>query len=84
MVARPVKKLLAFYGTEVHYSVHKSPPPILIMNQTNSLFHAISSEFLKIDINIVLQSTLRSSELCYINFESPMSATCPAHLFRLD
>jgi len=49
------------WKTEVHYRIHKSPPPALILIQIN-LVHNISSHLLKINFNIILPSMLVSSK----------------------
>ena len=49
------------WNPEVHYRIHKRLSPVPILNQINPI-HVLSSHFLKIRLNIIVQSTSGSSK----------------------
>ena len=91
-----VKKFPAFYGTpKVRYRIHKYRLPVPILSQIDPV-HALTSHFLKIHLNIILQSTSRSSKWSLslrfpdqnTVYNSALPRTCyiprPCHYSRFD
>jgi len=77
------------WNPDVHYRVYKSPLPITILYQINSV-RAPPSHFRKIYFNIILPSTTGSLSLKFPHqnpvciFHFPIHATCPSHFIFLD
>ena len=71
------------WNLKVHYHIHKSLPPVVILSQLD-LVHANPSHFLKIHFNIFLFSTPRSLDLPSGFFCSGVTTKIPyALLFRI-
>jgi len=72
---------------KVHYRVRKSPPPVPILNQIHPV-HTLPSYFSRINFNIILPSTPRSSKWSLHLFSNQnfacMRARCPTHLILFD
>ena len=81
------------WNPEIHYRIHKCPPPLPIVSQLDPV-HAPTSHFPQIRLNIILPCTLGSSKRSlslsfpiqnlYASFLSPVHATCPAHHILLS
>ena len=68
-----VYKFPAFYGTRIHYRIHKCPPPVPVLSQLDSV-HTPIAYFLKIHVNIILSSP--GSPKCSLFLRFPHQKLC--------
>jgi hypothetical protein len=78
---------------KVHHRTHNSPPPVLVLSQSNPIHIPkpislrsimIPSSYLHLGLLSGLFSSGFPVKTLYSYLSSPMRTTCPAHLIRLD
>jgi hypothetical protein len=81
------------WNPKVHYRIHKSPPPVRVLSQIDPVHvpHPISlrsililSSHLLLSLPSGLLALDFHTKILYAPLLSPICATCPAHLSRLN